>query len=412
MTLSFGTASCHLKVCLEIQLVPTSIAPTVLQVIPDLVSGGAERTTVDIARAIVATGGRALVASEGGQMVAELKEIGAAHFALPVKSKNPLTIWQNASLLSKLIQARNIDVIHARSRAPAWSALLAARRTHIPFVTTYHGSYNQTNAVKGFYNSVMARGDAVIANSQYIADLITSRHPFATDRITVIHRGSDLKGLAPENVSALRRQALKDTWGVPAGRPIVLNMARLTNWKGQKVVIEAMALLKAQGTTAPIAILAGDPQGRDGYVAELKQLIADLSLQDQVRLVGHCADVPAAMALADVSVVASIEPEAFGRAAVESQAARVPVIVSNLGAVPETVLAPPDALEKERTGWRVPPGDANALANAIKTALQQSPEERLAMTGRGLEHASRNFTVETMCAKTLEVYRLALEDRE
>ncbi|WP_420339549.1 glycosyltransferase family 4 protein [Roseibium sp.] len=379
-------------------------APTVLQVIPDLNSGGAERTTVDIARALIAAGGTALVASQGGQMVRELEDIGAQHFTLPVKSKNPITLWKNAGLLSDLIRAQNVDIIHARSRAPAWSSLFAARRTHIPFVTTYHGSYSQSNAVKGLYNSIMARGDSVIANSKYIANLISDRHPFAKERITVIHRGSDLKGLAPENVSALRRRALKDSWGVPTGRPIIMNMARLTSWKGQKVLIEAMGALKASGVTAPIAILAGDAQGRDGYVAELKQLVADWNLQDQVRLVGHCADVPAAMALSDLAVVASIEPEAFGRAAVEAQAARVPVIVSDLGAVPETVLAPPDAAEKDRTGWRVPPGDSDALASAIKTALALSAEDRLALTGRGLTHASRNFTVETMCAKTLDVY--------
>lgn len=384
-------------------------APTVLQVIPDLNSGGAERTTVDIARALIAAGGTALVASQGGQMVRELEDIGAQHFTLPVKSKNPVTLWKNAGLLSELIRAQNVDIIHARSRAPAWSSLFAARRTHIPFVTTYHGSYSQSNAVKGLYNSIMARGDTVIANSKYIADLISDRHPFAKDSITVIHRGSDLKGLAPENVSALRRQALKDSWGVPTGRPIIMNMARLTSWKGQKVLIEAMGALKASGVTAPIAILAGDAQGRDGYVAELKQLIADWNLQDQVRLVGHCADVPAAMALSDLAVVASIEPEAFGRAAVEAQAARVPVIVSDLGAVPETVLAPPDAAEKDRTGWRVPPGDSDALASAIKTALALSAEDRLALTGRGLTHASRNFTVETMCAKTLDVYGKLLD---
>lgn len=386
-----------------------STAPTVLQVIPDLNSGGAERTTVDVARALVEAGGKALVASQGGQMVRDLEEVGAVHFTMPVKSKNPLTLWKNARLLADLIEEQNVGIIHARSRAPAWSALLAARRTHIPFVTTYHGSYSQANAVKGLYNSVMARGDAVIANSHYIAKLITDRHPFARDRITVIHRGSDLKGLAPENVSALRRQALKDSWGVPTGRPIILNMARLTFWKGQKVLIEAMGALKAKGETAPIAILAGDAQGREGYVAELKQLIADWNLQEQVRLVGHCADVPAAMALANISVVASIEPEAFGRAAVEAQAARVPVIVSDLGAVPETVLAPPDVPEKERTGWRVPPGDSDALAEAIQTALGLSPEERLELTGRGLTHASRNFTVETMCAKTLDVYTQCLD---
>ncbi|WP_420413162.1 glycosyltransferase family 4 protein [Roseibium sp.] len=387
----------------------SSAAPTVLQVIPDLNSGGAERTTVDIARALVDAGGKALVASQGGQMVRDLEDVGAVHFTLPVKSKNPVTLWKNAGLLAGLIKEQNVDIIHARSRAPAWSSLFAARRTHIPFVTTYHGSYNQTNIVKGLYNSIMARGDAVIANSNYIANLIKERHPFARDRITVIHRGSDLKGLAPENVSALRRQALKDSWGVPTGRPIVLNMARLTYWKGQKVLIEAMGSLKASGNSAPIAILAGDAQGRDSYVAELKKLIADWNLQDQVRLVGHCADVPAAMALADVSVVASIEPEAFGRAAVEAQAARVPVIVSDLGAVPETVLAPPDVTEKERTGWRVPPGDSDALAAAIQTSLDKTPEDRLALTGRGLVHASENFTVETMCAKTLDVYRKVLK---
>ena len=144
-------------------------------------------------------------------------------------------------------------------------------------------------------------------------------------------------------------------------------------------------------------------------MAELKQLIADWNLQDQVRLVGHCTDVPAAMALSDLAVVASIEPEAFGRAAVEAQAARVPVIVSDLGAVPETVLAPPDAAEKDRTGWRVSPGDSDALASAIKTALALSAEDRLALTGRGLTHASRNFTVETMCTKTLDVYAKLLD---
>uniref|UniRef100_UPI003D0EEE64 glycosyltransferase family 4 protein n=1 Tax=Roseibium sp. TaxID=1936156 RepID=UPI003D0EEE64 len=304
-------------------------ATTILQVIPDLNSGGAERTTLDVAQAVVKAGGTALVVSQGGQMVSDLKSYGAEHIVLPVKSKNPLTLWRNAARLAALIEDRNVSVIHARSRAPAWSSLWAARRTNIPFVTTYHGTYNQTNALKSYYNSVMARGDAVIANSHFIAGLVSSRHGFASDRITVIQRGSDLKGLAPENVSALRQQALKDSWGVPSRRPIVLNMARLTAWKGQRVVVEAMALLKEAGFSDPIAILAGDAQGRDSYVADLKKLIAAHGLHDNVRLVGHCADVPAALALADLAVVASTEPEAFGRAAVEAQAASVPVIASD-----------------------------------------------------------------------------------
>ncbi|WP_299478342.1 glycosyltransferase family 4 protein [uncultured Roseibium sp.] len=384
-------------------------ATTVLQVIPDLNSGGAERTTLDVARALVQAGSSALVVSEGGQLVPELEATGAEHIVLPVKSKNPITLWKNASALSDLIATRHVDIIHARSRAPAWSALRAARRTKIPFVTTYHGTYNQSNGLKAFYNSVMARGDAVIANSRFIADLIASRHPQSAARITVIPRGSDLKSLAPENVSALRQQALKDSWGVPAGRPIILNMARLTAWKGQKILIDAMVNLKSMGLKDPIAILAGDAQGRDGYVAELKKMIADHELQEQVRLVGHCADVPAALALADVSVVASVEPEAFGRAAVEAQAANVPVIVSDHGAVPETVLAPPETCEGGRTGWRVPPGSAVALADAIQNALLLPQDARKELTGRARTHVEQNFSVETMCARTLAVYANLLD---
>lgn len=377
---------------------------TILQVIPDLNSGGAERTTLDVAQAVVKAGGTALVVSQGGQMVADLTASGAEHIELPVKSKNPLTLWKNAARLADLIRTRNVSVIHARSRAPAWSALWAARRTGNPFVTTYHGTYSQSNALKGWYNSVMARGDTVIANSHFIADLITERHSFARDRITVIQRGSDLKGLDPANVSALRRQALKDQWGIPSGHPIIVNMARLTSWKGQKILIKAMAHLMDAELDGPIAVLAGDAQGRDGYVAELKKLIADHDLQDRVRLVGHCADVPAAMSLADIAIVASTEPEAFGRAAVEAQAASVPVIVSDLGAVPETVLAPPQVSEEERTGWRVPPSDPAALATAIRHALQLDDFRKQALTERALAHVRQNFTVETMTDRTLDVY--------
>ncbi|MEE4012966.1 glycosyltransferase family 4 protein [Roseibium sp. FZY0029] len=379
-------------------------ATTILQVIPDLNSGGAERTTLDVAKAVVAAGGTALVASQGGQMVPELEALGAEHIVLPVKSKNPAVLWKNAARLAEIVTKRNVSVLHARSRAPAWSCLWAARRTKTPFVTTYHGTYNQSNALKGWYNSVMARGDAVIANSHFICRLIEERHPFAKGKITVVQRGSDLKGLLPENVSALRLQALKDQWGIPAGRPILINMARLTAWKGQRIVIEAMALLKDKTLTDPIAILAGDAQGRDGYVAELKKLVADNGLQDKVRIVGHCADVPAAMALADIAIVASVEPEAFGRAAVEAQAARVPVIVSDLGAVPETVLAPPDTSENERTGWRVAPGDPRALADSIIQVLSQDDEEKKQVADRALAHVRKNFSVETMCARTLDVY--------
>ncbi len=389
----------------EIDLSQSRPIPTVLQVVPELVTGGVERTAVDIAKALIAEGGRALVASAGGPLVRELLDAGAEHFELPLKSKNPVTLAANVFRLDKLIHREKVDIVHARSRAPAWSAFLAARRAYRPFVTTYHGIYNQKSSFKAFYNSVMARGDAVIANSQYTADLIAVRNPFSKGKVEVVHRGSDLTALAPGKVTSLRQQVLRDAWELEPDRPVILNLARVTPWKGQGGVIEAMAKLKAVGRTQPVAVLAGDAQGRDAYLASLKDRISELGLADQVRIVGHCADVPAALALSEIAVVASVEAEAFGRAAVEAQAAGVPVIVSDLGAVPETVLAPPETPEESRTGWRVPPGDADELASAISCALNMPEGERRLITNRALAHVRQHFSVETMCEKTLEIYR-------
>lgn len=389
---------------LETNLAIGSDRPVILQVIPDLDTGGAERTTVDVAAALVARGWRALVVSEGGRLVPELEGAGAEHVVLPVASKNPLVILANAKRLERLARKRGVALIHARSRAPAWSAFLAARRLDVPFVTTYHGIYKQTNALKGLYNSVMARGDAVIANSRYTADLIAARHGFARDRMTVIHRGSDLNALAPGAVTAERKAAMAAQFGIVDDRPVLLQLARLTGWKGQRVLISAMAILKQRGRMLPLAILAGDDQGRESYTAELRAQIDAGGLQGDVRLIGHCADVAAALSLSSLSVVASTEPEAFGRAAVEAQAAGVPVIVSDLGAVPETVLAPPDVPAEERTGWRVPAGDAYALADAIEIVLALSSDARAGLCRRAAAHVQGHFTVEAMCAATLETY--------
>lgn len=387
---------------------------TVLQVIPELDTGGAERTAVDVALALVAAGHRAIVASQGGRLVAELEAGGAEHVGLPLKGKSPLALWRNAGALSRLIAGETVDLVHARSRAPAWSALLAARRSKIPFVTTYHGIYNQNNALKAFYNSVMARGDAVIANSRYTAALIAERHAFASDRIAVIHRGSDLAALDPASVSPERRQALADAWGLRDGERVILNLARLTQWKGQTVLVEALARLAGEARSARrtpdwTCILAGDAQGREAYVAELEHRIAAAGLAGRVRLVGHCADVGAALALSRLAVVASVEPEAFGRAAVEAQAAGVPVIATDLGAAPETVLAPPDVPAQARTGWRVPPGDPAALAEAITAALALPEAELAAVNARARAHARAHFSVEAMCAATLAVYDRLLD---
>jgi len=377
---------------------------TVLQVIPELDTGGAERTTVDIAAALVARGDRALVASQGGRLVAELEALGGEHVTLPLATKSPLGLGRNAGALARLTEAEGVDLVHARSRAPAWSALWAARRSGVPFVTTYHGIYKQTNRAKALYNSVMARGDAVIANSRYTADLIAARHPVAAGRIAVVYRGSDLDALDPANVSGERRAALRTAWGLPEGVPVILNVARLTGWKGQRVLIDALARLARETDRPFVAVLAGDAQGRAEYLADLETRIAQAGLSDRVRLPGHCADVPAALALADVAVVASTEPEAFGRAAVEAQAAGVPVIATDLGAARETVRTPPDVDEDARTGWRVPPNDAPALSAAIAAALFLPPDARARLTRRARAHVHASFSLAAMCQATLAVY--------
>lgn len=382
--------------------------PAVLQIVPELDTGGAERTTVDVAAALVREGWRAIVLSRGGRLVGELEKAGGEHMTFKAASKNPVTILANALRLRKILLRENVGIIHARSRAPAWSAFLAARMTGTPFVTTHHGSYNQRGRLKAFYNSVMARGDVVIANSCFIARLISERHPVAGDRIVVIHRGTDLDGFAAANISGERVEAMRKAWGVSAGDRVVLQMARLTGWKGQTVLIDAVAQIAGDFPNM-VAILAGDAQGRDGYVAELTDRIATAGLDGKVRLVGHCGDVPAAMAVADISVVASTEPEAFGRAAVEAQAGGVPVIVSNLGAVPETVLAPPEVSGDERTGWRVPPGDSGALAQAMRTALTMPDDTRQTMIVRARDHVTASFSLEAMTGATLEQYRRLLE---
>ncbi|MXN66481.1 glycosyltransferase [Stappia sp. GBMRC 2046] len=377
--------------------------------IPELETGGAERTAVDIAVALAARGDRAIVLSQGGGLVEELEAAGGEHIAFPAKTKNPLALVNNAFRLASMIRRENIELIHARSRAPAWSALMAARMTGIPFVTTYHGLYGQKSRLKGLYNSVMARGDVVIANSHYTADIIAKRHAFAAGRIEVVHRGSDLEAFAGSAENEARGKKLLAAWGVDENSRVILNVARLTWWKGQRVLIDALADLARDGKADWVAVLAGSDQGREDYRRELEERILSAGLEKRVKLVGHCADIPAAHAAADIAVIASIEPEAFGRAAVEAQASGVPVIATDLGAAPETVLAPPQVAEEERTGYRVPPGDAAALANALRKVLSLGAGEREALVRRAADHAAANFSMQAMCRTTLALYDRLLE---
>jgi glycosyltransferase involved in cell wall biosynthesis len=368
--------------------------PALLQVLPALRSGGVERGTLEIAEAQIAAGFRAIVASAGGEMVPALEALGARHITLPLTAKSPWAIWRNAAALAGLARAEGVALIHARSRAPAWSALIAARRLGLPFVTTYHGAYNEGVPGKRFYNSVMARGDRVIAISHFIADLIRTRHGVAEARLRVIPRGVDPRRFDPALVSPERLTALRAAWGLPEGRPIIMLPARVTRWKGQMVLVEAMARLPGDS----FALLVGDAEERPAFQAELLARIESLGLKDRVRLVGHATDMPAALLLADVVVHASTDAEAFGRTVIEAQAMARPVIASDLGAPRETVA-------EGITGWRIPPGDAAALADAIGKALALPSAESAALGARARAAVLSGYTTEAMQAATIAVYR-------
>ena len=380
--------------------------PTILQIVPRLDTGGAELSAVEIAQAVVRAGGRALVLAEpGGRLAPRVTAAGGELMPFPAATKNPLRMLANARAIVRLVHEHGVDLIHARSRAPAWSALMAARRSGVPFVTTYHGAYGETNRVKRLYNGVMARGDVVIANSGYTADLIAQRYGTSSERIAVIHRGVDTRQFDPARIEPERVAALRARWGVDDATRVILQMARLTGWKGQSVLIAAAARLKAAGKLGTaVIVLAGDAQGRTAYVQALQHQVAQAGLEPYVRFVGHVEDVAAAFLAAHVAVVASTEPEAFGRAAIEAAAMGCPVIATAIGAPPETVLAEPTVAEDASTGWLVPPGDAGALAERLAGALALNGAERAAISGRARAHVLAQFTVEAMQRRTLAVY--------
>lgn len=375
-------------------MTPPASPPAVLQVLPSLVSGGVERGTLEIAEALVAAGFRAFVASAGGPLVARLEALGARHVALPLATRSPAGLWRNAAALAGLVRREGIAILHARSRAPAWSALAAARRSGAHFVTTYHGTYNEGLPGKRLYNSVMARGERVIAISRFIAEHVRAVHGVGEDRLRLIPRGVDERIFDPARVGPERLAALRAAWGVAEGRPVVMLPGRITRWKGQEVLVEAMARLGGEA----LALLVGDAAGREGFRDALATRIAALGLGERVRLVGHAEDMPAALLLADVVVHASTEPEAFGRTVIEAQAMERCVVASDLGGPTETV-------EHGVTGWRVPPGDAGALAAAIAAVLAMPPAARAAIGARARAAVLAGYTTARMQAATLAVYR-------
>ena len=379
---------------------------TLLQVVPELETGGAELSALEISRAVVAAGGRSLVASQGGRLAARLAADGGELVTLPLASKSPLSILANAMRLARLIRREKVSLVHARSRAPAFSALWAATVTGVPFLATYHGIYRARSKLKRWYNAVMTRGKLVIANSEFTRQHVLAEHHIAPSKVVAIPRGVDLDAFDPWRVSVERVARLRQAWGIAADDPRVkvVLAGRLTRIKGQLTIIEAAARLKASGRDDVLILFAGDDQGRSGYRQELQQAIARAGLSDCVRLVGHCDDMPAAYLLADLAILPTTVPESFGRAAVEPQAMGRPVIASAHGGAVETVAA-------GETGWLAPPQDAAAWAEALAAAVDLGPEGRLRMGEAAMARARRLYRTEAMCEATIEAYVSVLEAR-
>ncbi len=375
---------------------------TVLQVLPRLETGGVERGTVDVAAAIVAAGGRALVVSAGGRMEAELARAGAEHVTMRVDRKSPGRILRNAGRLAGLIRREQVDIVHARSRAPAWSARAAARRAGVPFVTTFHGVYGTGFPLKKAWNRIMTAGDRTIAVSDYIADHIRRRYRVPDGRIAVIHRGVDLDLFDVRAVSEARVVQLAERWQLPDGAPAIMLPGRFARWKGHAVLIDALARMQRADA---VALLIGADSGREGYRGELLQRVRRRGLDGAVRFIDHCNDMPAAYMLADVVVSASTRPEAFGRIAAEAQAMGRPAIATDHGGARETVIP-------GETGWLVPPGDATALAGALDAALSLTGAERARMAKAAVANVRRTFSKQAMTARTLALYAELVRERD
>lgn len=375
--------------------------PTVLQLLPALVSGGVERGTVDMARAIVQAGWRALVVSRGGPMVHELERVGATHVALPVHSKNPLR-WRAAfDALVDVIYRERVDLVHARSRVPAWHGIQAAARNRVPFLTTFHQRPAAANALKRAYNSVMVRGERVIAISHYIAERLVADYDVDPARLRVIPRGVDLEMFDPDRVPAERLVRLVNKWRLPDGVPVVMMPGRVTAWKGHALLIDALSRLERGSFHC---LMVGDDSSRPEARRKLEARAQAAGVGPYVHFVGRTDDMPAAYKLADVVVSASLDPEPFGRVMIEAQAMGRPIVAADHGGARETVI-------EGETGWLVTPGDAAALATGLKTALDLDGAARARLSGQAIAHVRRHFSRYQMCARTLAVYTEILAER-
>ena len=378
----------------------------VLQVIPRLGYGGAETGCYDIAHYLAEQNFGSYIATSGGDLLKFVKKNKVKVFKFPVHSKNPLIIILNTIMLTCLILIKKINIVHARSRAPAWSCYFACLITNTIFVTTFHGTYNYKSKLKKFYNSIMLRSKLTIAGSNFIFGHINDNYSEYLNKhkkLRVIFRGINVDYFNSKNISILKQEKLKREWSIDSNKFIILMPGRLTYWKGQEKFIEALnILMEDYNFTNFHAILLGSDQGRKVYSKKLFSLVERYSLSKKISFINHCGEMPLAYSLADVVVSASIEPEAFGRIAVESQSMGKPIIASNIGGSKETVL-------NKKTGFLYKHDDPRELAKNLNTVIQLNQEELKLMGNEGRKNVAKKFDVELMCDSNLREYKKLLK---
>jgi glycosyltransferase involved in cell wall biosynthesis len=374
--------------------------PTILQVLPRLQSGGVERGTVEIAEAITRAGMRALIASSGGPLTAKITRLGGTHVELPLASKNPWVMYRNAVALYQLIRREKVEVVHARSRAPAWSAFYATKWARVPFVTTFHGVYSTEGLFKKYYNAIMTRGARVIAVSQFVEAHLREEYGVEESRIRLIPRGVDFAQFDAAKIMPARVAELIKSWRLPEDTtPIIFCPGRITRIKGQHVLIQALSLLRQENF---LCIIAGDDVGHESYREEMEEQVVKSGLEGKVRFVSNTNAMAEAYQLSQLVVVPSIKPESFGRVAIEAQAMGRLVVATDHGGARETIV-------NNETGYLVPPENALAMAEAIRFALALDANTREAMAKFAQAHVRKHFTSQQMQDKTIAVYRELLE---
>lgn len=370
--------------------------PVVLQVLPELETGGVEVGTIEVASELKEHGIENFVASQGGRMVYNLERLKIKHLTLPLKSKNPFTMWKNARKLEAFIRENGINIVHARSRAPAWSAYWAAKRAGVKFMTTFHGTYGLGPwGIKKAYNKIMTYGERIIAISNHIKNHMLQNYKVDEGKIRLIHRCADIERFAPEAVTTERMINKIKEYRIAEDKPVLLLPGRITRWKGQHLLIEALSKMK---NTNYYCIIAGDSQGRQKYMDYLEKLVKKYHLEGKVGFFGRYSDVPALMMVSNVILSTAIEPEAFGRIAIEGQAMGKVVVASDIGGSLDTVI---DGV----TGKLFKSNDAQSLADALDWALELPMTEIKKISAAGMKNVREHFTKQIMCDKTIEVYK-------